>query len=55
MLSLVCVIEIRLISVCTQAFIGGVAADLGDNYNTVIAPQDIAIYGGLCALATLDR
>lgn len=24
-------------------------------YNDVIAPQDIAIYGGLCALATFDR
>jgi len=32
-----------------------VAAELGDNFNTVIAPQDVAIYGGLCALATFER
>jgi len=25
------------------------------SYNDVIAPQDIAVYGGLCALATFDR
>jgi COP9 signalosome complex subunit 1 len=24
-------------------------------FNDVIAPQDIAVYGGLCALATFDR
>lgn len=24
-------------------------------YNEVLAPQDVAIYGGLCALATFDR
>lgn len=29
--------------------------DLGNHYNEVIAPQDIATYGGLCALATFDR
>eukprot|EP00027_Filamoeba_sp_ATCC50430_P017206 CAMPEP_0168568636 /NCGR_PEP_ID=MMETSP0413-20121227/15686_1 /TAXON_ID=136452 /ORGANISM="Filamoeba nolandi, Strain NC-AS-23-1" /LENGTH=419 /DNA_ID=CAMNT_0008600991 /DNA_START=146 /DNA_END=1405 /DNA_ORIENTATION=- len=29
--------------------------DLGSNYNDVIAPQDVAVYGGLCALATFDR
>ncbi|KAL1920755.1 uncharacterized protein VTP21DRAFT_11390 [Calcarisporiella thermophila] len=28
---------------------------LGFQYNEVIAPNDIAIYGGLCALATFDR
>ncbi|KAJ7962317.1 COP9 signalosome complex subunit 1 [Quillaja saponaria] len=28
---------------------------LGNNYNEVIAPQDVATYGGLCALATFDR
>ncbi|KAK9768855.1 hypothetical protein K7432_000189 [Basidiobolus ranarum] len=29
--------------------------ELGSNYNEIIAPNDIAIYGGLCALATFDR
>ncbi|XP_050385293.1 COP9 signalosome complex subunit 1 [Argentina anserina] len=29
--------------------------ELGNNYNEVIAPQDIATYGGLCALASFDR
>ncbi|KAJ7951089.1 COP9 signalosome complex subunit 1 [Quillaja saponaria] len=29
--------------------------ELGNNYNEVIAPQDVATYGGLCALATFDR
>lgn len=29
--------------------------DIGSNYNEVVAPQDIAIYGGLCALATFER
>ncbi|XP_019457016.1 PREDICTED: COP9 signalosome complex subunit 1-like [Lupinus angustifolius] len=29
--------------------------DLGSHYNGVIAPQDVATYGGLCALATFDR
>ncbi|MQL88788.1 hypothetical protein Taro_021366 [Colocasia esculenta] len=29
--------------------------ELGNNYSEVIAPQDIAIYGGLCALASFDR
>ncbi|KAE9595551.1 putative proteasome component (PCI) domain-containing protein [Lupinus albus] len=29
--------------------------DLGSHYNEVIAPQDVATYGGLCALATFDR
>ncbi|KAM6552608.1 hypothetical protein CsatB_013370 [Cannabis sativa] len=29
--------------------------ELGNNYNEVIAPQDVAIYGGLCALASFDR
>ncbi|MED6185349.1 COP9/signalosome complex subunit Csn1 [Stylosanthes scabra] len=31
------------------------APELGSQYNEVIAPQDIATYGGLCALATFDR
>ncbi|KAM6584880.1 hypothetical protein CsatB_011882 [Cannabis sativa] len=29
--------------------------ELGNNYNEVIAPQDVATYGGLCALASFDR
>ncbi|XP_078445627.1 COP9 signalosome complex subunit 1 isoform X2 [Wolffia australiana] len=29
--------------------------ELGSNYAEVIAPQDVAIYGGLCALASFDR
>lgn len=29
--------------------------ELGSHYNDVIAPQDVATYGGLCALATFDR
>ncbi|RYR15171.1 hypothetical protein HN51_067096 [Arachis hypogaea] len=31
------------------------APELGSHYNEVIAPQDVATYGGLCALATFDR
>ncbi|XXG76081.1 hypothetical protein AAC387_Pa08g0508 [Persea americana] len=29
--------------------------ELGNNYSEVIAPQDVATYGGLCALACFDR
>jgi len=29
--------------------------DLNNNFTEIIAPQDIAVYGGLCALATFDR
>jgi len=29
--------------------------ELGSHYNDVIAPQDVATYGGLCALASFDR
>jgi COP9 signalosome complex subunit 1 len=32
-----------------------VTFDLNNNFNDVLAPQDIAIYGGLTALATFDR
>ena len=28
---------------------------LGDSYKEVISPNDVAVYGGLCALATRDR
>jgi hypothetical protein len=29
--------------------------ELGNSYEEVISPQDVATYGGLCALASLDR
>ncbi|XP_010919243.2 COP9 signalosome complex subunit 1 [Elaeis guineensis] len=29
--------------------------ELGNNYTEVIAPQDVATYGGLCALSSFDR
>ncbi|CAG8499511.1 1130_t:CDS:2 [Paraglomus brasilianum] len=29
--------------------------ELGNNYSEVIAPNDVAVYGGLCALASFDR
>ncbi|KAF9238437.1 hypothetical protein DTO006G1_9210 [Penicillium roqueforti] len=29
--------------------------DLGDTYNEVITPNDVAVYGGLCALASMNR
>ncbi|CAI5958827.1 unnamed protein product [Closterium sp. NIES-64] len=29
--------------------------DMGSSYSEVIAPQDVALYGGLCALASFDR
>ncbi|CAI5484792.1 unnamed protein product [Closterium sp. Yama58-4] len=29
--------------------------DMGNSYSEVIAPQDVAVYGGLCALASFDR
>ena len=32
-----------------------VAAELGSQYNEVSAQHDVAIYGGLCALASFDR
>ncbi|GAB4861827.1 COP9/signalosome complex subunit Csn1 [Ancistrocladus abbreviatus] len=32
-----------------------VGTELGNNYTEVIAPQDVATYGGLCALASFDR
>ncbi|CAN6711145.1 unnamed protein product [Malus baccata var. baccata] len=32
-----------------------IGSELGNHYNEVIAPQDVATYGGLCALATFDR
>lgn len=32
-----------------------ISFDIYNNYTEVIAAQDIAIYGGLCGLATFDR
>ncbi|KAL9245331.1 hypothetical protein vseg_018994 [Gypsophila vaccaria] len=32
-----------------------VGPELGNQFSEVIAPQDVATYGGLCALATFDR
>ncbi|KAI3985400.1 hypothetical protein MKX01_033714 [Papaver californicum] len=32
-----------------------IGPELGNNYTEVIAPQDVATYGGLCALASFDR
>lgn len=29
--------------------------NLGDSYNEVLTPNDVAVYGGLCALASMDR
>ncbi|KAH9222745.1 COP9 signalosome-like protein complex subunit 1 [Leptodontidium sp. 2 PMI_412] len=33
----------------------GADAGMGLSCNTIISPNDIAVYGGLCALATMDR
>lgn len=30
-------------------------AGMGQKYNTVMSPNDVAVYGGLCALATMER
>ncbi|CAG8144695.1 unnamed protein product [Penicillium salamii] len=32
-----------------------IPADLGDSYNEVLTPNDVAVYGGLCALASMNR
>lgn len=29
--------------------------ELGNSYTEVMAPQDVGLYGGLCALASFDR
>jgi len=47
-------IENRKYKVAARKFIETII-DLSNNFTEVIAPQDIAIYGGLCALATFDR
>lgn len=33
----------------------GTDPSLGDDFNELITPNDIAVYGGLCALASMDR
>lgn len=30
-------------------------AGMGSSSNTIMSPNDVAVYGGLCALATMDR
>ena len=42
--------DIRDVQTPTQ-----VNAELGGSYSDVMAAQDVALYGGLCALATFDR
>ncbi|CAN0409720.1 unnamed protein product, partial [Laminaria digitata] len=32
-----------------------VAPELGSSFDGVVAPEDIAVYGGMCALATFTR
>ena len=32
-----------------------VAPELGSSFDGVVSPEDIAVYGGLCALATFSR
>lgn len=32
-----------------------VAPELGSSFDRVVSPEDIAVYGGLCALATFSR
>jgi COP9 signalosome complex subunit 1 len=33
----------------------GTDAGMGQKYSSVISPNDVAVYGGLCALATMER
>lgn len=47
-------LENRRYKLAARKFVN-VSPDLGMQYNDVISQQDIAIYGGLCALATFDR
>lgn len=32
-----------------------VSPDLGSTFDGVLAPEDVAVYGGLCAMATFNR
>mmetsp|Transcript_512 Transcript_512/g.576 ORF Transcript_512/g.576 Transcript_512/m.576 type:complete len:428 (+) Transcript_512:145-1428(+) len=47
-------LENKKYKVAARSFVE-VHSDLGSAYNDVISPQDVAIYGGLCALASFDR
>lgn len=47
-------LEQRKYKMAARKFIE-VSPEIGNNYGEVISPQDIAIYGGLLALASFDR
>ncbi|KAI4369902.1 hypothetical protein MLD38_018296 [Melastoma candidum] len=47
-------LEVKKYKLAARKFLE-VASELGSNYNEVIASQDVATYGGLCALASFDR
>ncbi|CAA7023005.1 unnamed protein product [Microthlaspi erraticum] len=47
-------LELKKYKLAARKFLD-VNPELGNSYNEVIAPQDVATYGGLCALATFDR
>merc|ERR1712078_284583 len=38
-----------------QSFLQVRQQDLGPSFNDVMVPQDVALYGALCSLASLDR
>ena len=41
--------------VATKESVLQVSSELGNHYSDVLAAQDVALYGGLCALASFDR
>ncbi|CAH2063280.1 unnamed protein product [Thlaspi arvense] len=47
-------LELKKYKLAARKFLD-VNPELGNSYNEVIAPQDVATYGGLCALASFDR
>lgn len=47
-------LEVKKYKLAARKFLE-VNPELGNSYNEVIAPQDVATYGGLCALASFDR
>ncbi|KAH0912502.1 hypothetical protein HID58_035823 [Brassica napus] len=47
-------LELKKYKLAARKFLD-VNPELGSSYNEVIAPQDVATYGGLCALASFDR
>ncbi|CAN7052499.1 unnamed protein product [Brassica rapa subsp. trilocularis] len=47
-------LELKKYKLAARKFLD-VSPELGNSYNEVIAPQDVATYGGLCALASFDR